>query len=567
MASSRLIGAIFVEKGLVTQEQLERALQIQDDTNERLGEILVREFGVPRLDLASVLAEQWGAFERAGRAEEVDAPAAPDAGASDAGYGTREPASAIEPVADGGRSTPDVHESSGELRAAITELEQRLATAIGSMPSAEELARLDALAAAVDTLRARVDELEARPAVDDRLGSRIDELEHRLADVVQHLADTHAVVDSVRAEAGARLDQSVQALRAELAALRSQLEQLHEAVDDGVDWRRQVEGRIERVQEDLRRLGAEHAAVRELVSSQEQQVQGEIGSLGMRVDELLSLRHGDVRATGEANEALEARIDELHALRAAELDEARARSGDSGAHPDDPAHSTSLASETERALRSELDRLASMLEEKDAAGIDDREALRTELERLVLSVGWRLERVEETLASSVDWRLERLEQTLASEESESLRTAVASLEHRLDVQALQSEEQVRVTERSLRKGLASLGKRLVASQAAYEEEGNALRRSIERLGAPVKADERIAERDNEGRREQRFAGATTFVAFVPTADGYRIVELAGSPPAVGETVQVPGSDAPLRVTRLGPSFPLDGRPCAYLERG
>ena len=495
MASSRLIGAIFVEKSLVTQEQLERALQIQDDTNERLGEILVREFSVSRLDLASVLAEQWGAFERAGRAEEVDAPAAPDAGASDAGYGTMELAGAIEPVADAEPSTADLQESLGELRAAITELEQRIAT--DSRPSAEELARLDALAAAVDALRTRLDELEGRPAADDRLGSRIDELEHRLADVVQHLGDTHAAVDSVRAEAGARLDQSVQGMRAELAALRSQLEQLHEAVYDDVDWRRQVEGSIERVKEDLRRLGAEHAAVRELVSSQEQQIHVEIG--------------------------------------------------------DGPAQTAPLASEAERALRSELDRLASMLEEKDAAGIDDREALRTELERLVLSVGWRLERVEETLAS---------------EDGESLRTSVAELEHRLDVQALQSEEQVRVTERSLRKGLASLGKRLVASQAAYEEAGNALRRSIERLGAPVvEADERISERDNEGGREQRFAGATTFVAFVPTADGYRIVELEGSPPAVGETVEVPGSDAPLRVTRVGTSFPLEGRPCAYLERG
>lgn len=553
MASSRLIGALFVEKGVVTQEQLERALKIQDDTNERLGEILVREFGVSRLDLASVLAEQWGAFERASRAEESDAPPALHAGASHAANGTAERAEAIEPVAAAAPWTADLQESLGEVRTAISELEQRIATATASMPSAEELARLDALAAAVEALRTRLDDLEGRPAVDDRLGSRIDELEHRLADVVQHLGDTHAAVDSVRAEAGARLDQSVQALRAELAALTSRLEQLHEAVDDGVEWRRQVEGRIERVHEDLRRLGAEYAAVREQVSSQEQQIHAEIGSLGMRVDELLGLRQEDVRATRAANESLAARVEELHALGAAELDEARARGGDSGAHLDDPAQSTPLASEAERALRSELDSLASVLEEKDAAGIDEREALRMELERLV---------------SSMDRRLERLEETLGSERRESLRTAVAELEHRLEVQALQSEEQVRVTERSLRKGLASLGKRLVASQTAYEEAGTALRRSIERLGAAVvEADDRIADRENEGGREQGFAGATTFVAFVPTEDGYRIVELEGAPPTVGDTVEVPGSDAPLRVTRVGASpLPLDGRPCAYLER-
>ena len=39
--SSRLIGAIFVEKGLVTPDQLERAMQIQAETGDRLGEVIV----------------------------------------------------------------------------------------------------------------------------------------------------------------------------------------------------------------------------------------------------------------------------------------------------------------------------------------------------------------------------------------------------------------------------------------------------------------------------------------------------------------------------------------------
>ena len=66
--SSRLIGAIFVEKGLVTPDQLERAMQIQAETGDRLGEVIVAEFGVARLELASVLAEQWAEFERDGPA-------------------------------------------------------------------------------------------------------------------------------------------------------------------------------------------------------------------------------------------------------------------------------------------------------------------------------------------------------------------------------------------------------------------------------------------------------------------------------------------------------------------
>ncbi|MGZ8687783.1 MAG: hypothetical protein ACXWZP_05080, partial [Gaiellaceae bacterium] len=101
--SSRLIGTFFVEKGLVTQEQLELALQKQEASGERLGEIIVAEFGVSRLELASVLAEQWAELERDSKTREAQAapavrPAAPDtaqdvhpAGVSDATAAPVEP--------------------------------------------------------------------------------------------------------------------------------------------------------------------------------------------------------------------------------------------------------------------------------------------------------------------------------------------------------------------------------------------------------------------------------------------------------------------------------------------
>ncbi len=63
--SARLIGAIFLERGLVTEEQLQAALAIQVESKEHLGEILVQHFGVSRIELASVLAEQWAELERA----------------------------------------------------------------------------------------------------------------------------------------------------------------------------------------------------------------------------------------------------------------------------------------------------------------------------------------------------------------------------------------------------------------------------------------------------------------------------------------------------------------------
>jgi hypothetical protein len=56
---SRLIGALFVERGLVSESQIRLALEIQQETDQQLGEILVERFGLSRAELAQVVAEQW----------------------------------------------------------------------------------------------------------------------------------------------------------------------------------------------------------------------------------------------------------------------------------------------------------------------------------------------------------------------------------------------------------------------------------------------------------------------------------------------------------------------------
>jgi hypothetical protein len=65
--SNRLIGALFVERGLVSESQLHVALDLQQETGQQLGQILVERFGVQRGDLAKVVAEHWA---RMGEAEE-----------------------------------------------------------------------------------------------------------------------------------------------------------------------------------------------------------------------------------------------------------------------------------------------------------------------------------------------------------------------------------------------------------------------------------------------------------------------------------------------------------------
>jgi hypothetical protein len=57
--ASRLIGSLFVERGLVSESQIRVALEIQRETGAQLGQILVDQFGVSRKELTRVVAEQW----------------------------------------------------------------------------------------------------------------------------------------------------------------------------------------------------------------------------------------------------------------------------------------------------------------------------------------------------------------------------------------------------------------------------------------------------------------------------------------------------------------------------
>jgi hypothetical protein len=57
--AKRRLGDIFVERGLITEEQLREALTVQRDTGAKLGEVLVELGFVTRVALAGVIAEQW----------------------------------------------------------------------------------------------------------------------------------------------------------------------------------------------------------------------------------------------------------------------------------------------------------------------------------------------------------------------------------------------------------------------------------------------------------------------------------------------------------------------------
>src|SRR5690348_7823062 len=58
-AAKRRLGDIFVERGLISNEQLLEALDAQRETGAKLGEVLVDLGFITRVALAGVIAEQW----------------------------------------------------------------------------------------------------------------------------------------------------------------------------------------------------------------------------------------------------------------------------------------------------------------------------------------------------------------------------------------------------------------------------------------------------------------------------------------------------------------------------
>lgn len=408
---------------------------------------------------------------------------------------------------DGLESRP----STDELRDRLDGLEGRLAQLVGR---SELESAAGSLAGRLEELNGRVEELgravtDTRQAVVDDASSHVEE---RVRDVLHDLDEREQ-----------RLLERLGAQESDLTTLRAELEALRGAAGEGEEWRRGVRTELHETVDALgRRLAADASAATKRAEEHVISVGGVVDELVRRLDEHAAQTAADVEGTRIADAELAARIDDV-ALRLAE--------------------GTATA---EGALRRELEELGGRVTAQEAAGRD-------EIERVTASIGWRLERIEESLAAG---------------DAASLHETIEALERRLDAQAAQADEQVRVTEKALRKGLASLAEQLAGTESEYASAGDALRRSIERLGAAVSdADRRIAARETGGPARHEAATATEFVAFVPTDEGYRLVVVQGVAPEVGAEIELPEHPGTLVVTRIGASpLPLDARPCAYLGR-
>jgi hypothetical protein len=501
-----------------------------EDPGERLAEL------AGRLDRA----EAEGREKIDGLAEDLGRRLAEVAGRVD-GLADRDDAGALEEqvvalaaVLDGVRgeiealaSRPeDLGRRLEELAARIDGLVDR-DDAVAPMEAVEE--RISGLAAVLDGMRGEIEALASRPD-----GSDPGERPVELADLIDRAsAEGREKIDGLAEDLGRRL--------AEVAGRVDGLVDRDEAVAASRADRADLEARTLALDSQVRVQHDETAALRALVEE--------------------SLANAGGTAWQEPIESmLEQRLETLESRLTVEAASARADA--------DKAIDT-LRGEA-RSLAARIDEMLSLRHDDAQAARDSNEDLVDRLASIARSVADVEARYAAREESSVDLeatvtsltaRLGHIEESAPGNETVEVALHVADLESRVEALIAIGEEQARVTERAISTGLASLGKRVAGSKKKYSKKGKGRRRSIERLGAAViEAGARLAD-------QIPVAETDGCVAFAPTADGYRLVELRGSPPQVGAKVKVKGCGGPLVVTRLGRSpLPFDARPCAYLDR-
>jgi len=382
----------------------------------------------------------------------------------------------------------------------------------------------------------------------DALDSTASELRNAIGRLALDLDKTEEGLVDLRSNAAAELQHSTGALREEQASAAAELRAESEEREQVLRvW-------LSDQQTSLHGAKAEIVALRDGTAERERLREQGDAALSARIDGLDSRVVEEAAHAAEATEATGRALREGLGLVADRIEQVEHRSleADEGfgtaiselerALGEVAMRSAERGAESERALRAEL-----------VGAKEAHEALKSDVERISSFHGWRLARAEETL------------QALGVEE---LRQHVTELDRRLDVQAHQAQVQAKAAEQAVREGLAGIAKKLLERERTFVEAGQALSSSLEELESTIQsADRQVAGRESKDLLAERFAQSTTFVAFAPLEDGYRLVECKGAPPAAGAMLEVPGIEGVLVVERVADSpLPFDGRPCAYLER-
>jgi predicted nucleic acid-binding Zn-ribbon protein len=391
------LGEIFVERGIITGDQLDDALHAQRTSGERIGNILIERGVISRLDLADALAEQWAQLQMVRGPASASFPTPVFGGAIPAEPSTnRRPLDEIEQRLESLEHT--VAESTGEtklddeIRSRLSALEKR-ATTIGSEPPAP------ALVATVDELRARVDGLMAESAGGMvELRREVEALRSDRADGVSELRATVASLTAGAEERDAAADDRAGHLDRDLGELNARVQELAEtATRLQNDTKTAVDRLTDRLQSENERLIRLETSLTDHASQIEERLEQESERLAIRLPD------------NDKLEALTRVTDEL----AERTDGLSARTADLGAQAATRDGLTDLARRIDELSSRLLDAhdVADTLEElharidssaAESAAVSERMAgLRTELDNRLAEIATRQERQAHATASSV----------------------------------------------------------------------------------------------------------------------------------------------------------------------
>jgi len=203
----RPIGQIFVDLGFITPDDREAALTVQREGGGLLGEILITQGKITRLELANALSAHW---ESATGADDTSR--------------DRGPSLIDVPREDESRRRVEPSNAAAELRRSIAELES---ARIADAEAAE--ARITAIDEALAALtEARAAEAEATRIANDELRERLDELiALRTADL-----ETSRAASSEAAQATAETGRIEQVLAGALAEFAVKVDDLARRLDE-----------------------------------------------------------------------------------------------------------------------------------------------------------------------------------------------------------------------------------------------------------------------------------------------------------------------------------------------
>ncbi len=305
-SATRTIGDILLARGFVSHEKLQEALERQQHSGKPLGQILVEEGAISRLELASALAEQWSDIGSV----------SPEFGAGTEPQGTNAPLVELQELRNSRRVLEErlrafeEHPMSGEDVVERERLAARLAgveAAVAGLQEHDAAREVPKLRQLVEQLTARQDEIadsitrlaEARATTD-----RVDDVERRLAAL-------GAAVEKAFREMERRADESDEALATLVADVQA--------------------GPLASVDELTRRVAALEPRLDDVAGSDRvAALESAVHRLGQGVSEQLD-RSSDIEALRDRLGALAADAGGVAALReqaavlAARLDEVAAR--------------------------------------------------------------------------------------------------------------------------------------------------------------------------------------------------------------------------------------------------